>query len=296
MPKSLFMNSSSSLLRAAALCALLAAAQSGKAQSEKSTSPLYVRLGAGYGFVHAGQTESGGAGLNGSEKLNGNSTTIERKPASFGSGFCMNLAGGYMITKHIGVELGAHAVLAPTKYTYSGIVPLTGGTRSFVREVKADLPVYLIPAVVLTTGDMIQFYGRAGLVLPLSDKLSVTETQTGTLPGQTTDVITLDVKNHFNIGLQGAGGIAYPLNEHLSIWGEISAISRNAYIKRSEITAYTQDGQDALPVFTTNQKVTEYDFESENEYPMPATQPNKAPTFSLPFSTVGFSVGVKYAF
>ena len=278
-------------------CTSVATAQTDDAHSGKATSPLYIRVGLGYGFVHPGQTDINGAGINGSETLTGNSLSVERKRGSFGTGLYADFAAGYMINRNIGVELGVHAILAPTTYTYKGFVPQYNYSRSFVREMQADLPVYLIPAVVLTTGDKLQFYGRAGLVLPLSNKLTVNETQAGySSPFQTTDVITTEIKNHFSIGFRGAGGMAYVLNKHLSVWGEISAISRNAYIKRSEITAYTQDGQDALPVFTTNQKVTEYDFETESEYPMPAAEPNKAPTFSLPFGTVGLAFGVKYAF
>jgi hypothetical protein len=258
---------------------------------------MYARIGIGYSFVHAGQTEMNGSGINGSEAANGNSFAIEQKPASFGSGFSANLAGGYMITRHIGIELGVHAILSPAKYTYSGYDPAYPSfTRTHVTEIKADLPVYIIPAVVLTTGDELKVYGRAGLVLPVSDKMVVTETYAGSLPGMTTDVFTTKIENRFGMGLQGAGGLAYVLNNHLSLWGEVSAISRNAYIKRSEITGYTQDGLDALPSYTTTQKVTEYDFESSSEHPVLATEPNRQPTFSIPYSSIGLSVGVKYGF
>ena len=119
---------STTILMAAMLCATIAGAQPGDLKRAKGISPIYIRVGAGYGFVHAGQMEMNGKIIDGSETSSANSYSVALKPASFGSGACADIAGGYMITKHIGLELGIHAVVAPTKYSFTGLVSTTGLT------------------------------------------------------------------------------------------------------------------------------------------------------------------------
>jgi len=271
------------------------------AQTENATiiphaSRVYARVGLGYGFVHAAQTELNGGGIDGSATLTGNVYSKQLKPASFGSGLAATIAGGYMITPHIGVELGVQAILAPSKYTYSDYVPGFGTSRRYTVETYAKAPIYLLPAVLLTTGNKLQLYGRAALVVPLSDKMAQEETRTGTGPGQTNQVFTRAIENHFSIGFQGAAGVAYMFSQHFSAWGEVGAITRNAYMKRSEITAYTEDGQDALGSYSTNQKVTEYEFNYNADSQPSASEPDMQSTFSVPFSSFGFTLGLKYSF
>jgi hypothetical protein len=282
-------------LLASMLCAGIASAQADD-QAGRPAAAFFLRAGAGYGLVHAGQTSVNGAAVNGSESLNGQTVSVERKSASFGAGLCATVAGGYMFTRHLGLELAAQAVIAPRKYAYSGPVPGFGNTRTFTSEMYAKLPVYLIPAILLQTGNKLQLYGRAGLVLPISDRLTNKETRSGTGPGQTTQVFTRELENRFSIGLQGAGGLSYPLTGKLSVWGEVNAISRNAYARRSELTAYTEDGLDGLSTFTTTQRIVEYEFSYEVTEPVPASQPDKQPAFSVPFGSIGLSLGLKYAF
>ena len=278
------------------LCTSTVSAQSEEPDHAVRPSRVYARVGAGYGFVHAGETELNGNGISGSGIQAGNVYSREVKQASFGSGVSATIAGGYMITQHLGVELGIQATLAPVKYSYSDYVPNFGNSRRYTTETYAKLPVYIIPALLLTTGTKLQLYGRGGIVIPLSDKMTQEETRTGVGPGQSTQVFARALENRFSIGLQGAAGLAYRLSNHLSVWGEASGISRNAYIKRAEITTYTEDGLNALGSYSTNQKVTEYEFNYDVSSQPPATEPNKQSTFAIPFGTIGLSVGVKYAF
>jgi hypothetical protein len=279
------------------LCATITSARPDDPKDVPGTSPVYIRIGAGYGFVHAGRMEMNGRNINGSESSTGTAYSLGLKPASFGSGACADLAGGYMITRHIGLELGVHAIVAPTKYTFSGLVPGFGNTRTYISNTYAELPVYIIPALVLTTGKTLQLYTRVGIVLPVSDKLHNDETRSGNaLIGQTEEVFTTDLKQRFCMGLQGAAGLAYVLNRHLSIWGEATGISRDAYTKRGTLTGYTEDGVDKLGTYTTSQKVTFYEFNYNVTYPAQASEPEKQPTFSVPFSSIGMSFGIKYAF
>jgi hypothetical protein len=282
-------------LLALTLCASLTFAQSRDPEEQGGAPSVYLRAGAGYGFAHAGGTEINGKIISGSEALDGNSYALNVDRASFGSGLAANIAAGYMITKHLGVELGVHAVVSPRKHTFNGLVP-NFANRPYTSVMYSKLPVYLVPALVLTTGGRLQVYSRAGIVLPFSGKLMIKETSAATGQGQTEQVYTSELKNRFTPGFQGAIGLGRALTSHLSVWAEANITSLNVYAKRSELTGYTENGIDGLGAFTTNQKVTEYDFNYETPLQPAATEPNKAPTFSVPFGSVGLCVGVRYAF
>ncbi len=287
------------------LLAALLFGTAGKAQAPDEDHPhkpshTYVRVGLGYGFTFGGQSQMNGVGINGSETLSGSTTSMDQKNASFGSGVAAQVAAGYMINRNFGFELGVHAIVAPTAYTFEGPVPLYSGTRLFRSETRANLPVYVIPALVFKTdGQKIQLHARTGLVLPLSNKMEQTEARepaSGVPPGQSTEVFTREITNRFSLGLQGAVGLSYLLNTHLSVSAELNGISRTAYAKRRELVAYTENGLDALPALSTNQIVTEYSNSYDVTEPVSATQPASQPTYSIPFSSLGLQVGIKYHF
>lgn len=279
-------------------------AQPGGAKTTAGSA--YLRAGIGYSFAHAGQTEiltgSGdGFRFNSSTTASngtiGSFSTSEVKGGSFGAGGSIAIAGGYMLTRHIGIELGVNALVLPRRYEATEKGSGGGSFYDLTMTTKAELPVYIIPAIVLTTaGADVNVYSRFGAVLPARDKLSIKmEYNETTATGGGTTTAEYDLTNYFRVGIQAALGLTVPVKKNIGFWAEAVAISRNTYAKRLEMTAYSVDGVNRLQTFSINEKVTEFEFETTsgttNNNP---NNPRKAFTSSVPYSSIGIQAGLKF--
>ncbi len=272
----------------------------------RADSKLYVRIGAGYGFTHAGQTSilnsPDGPGL----YFNGSSATVSgvagtfesynTKRGSFGTGGALVVAGGYMIMRHIGIELGVEATVLPRQYEFSAVE--TGNNDATIKyTTKANLPVYLMPAVMMTTGGKgLNLYGRVGLAIPVADKMKIKLDLTDNGSGGQY-ALAYDFTQRFSIGFQGAAGLSYPAGRNMRVWAEADGLFRNAYAKKLEVTSAVQNGINVLPSFSRHDQVTEFDFDVTNGPGVGnATSPQKALTSASPYSYIGGKVGVSFDF
>lgn len=274
-----------------------------KAAVKKGSGKAYARLGVGYGFTHAGQTTvpvvTGGVYyVSGTQDFtigaSGQTEKLTVNRISFGTGGTLTAAGGYMITPHIGLELGITAILLPTEYKFT---TTTNGstTANSNRSTKAQVPLYIIPALLFTTnGPGARVYARMGLALPISNRIRTAQTYTNNSAGIAPTVYEFELTNSFSIGFQAAAGLNYPVTDRVALWGEVTGISRNAYAKKLEMTGYTVNGVNQLSKLPTSQKVVEYEF--DRSYSSSASNPNaptKYTTSSIPYSSIGLSIGVK---
>jgi hypothetical protein len=282
-------------LAAAAL--LCCAPYLGIAQKSKADEPVrgfYGRLAFGYALPQAGMTQINGQAIDGSATLDGNNFSVSQNRISFGQGLCLRLACGYQFSRRFAAELGVHGVF-PQEFSYTAPDPSFGNYLMHDLKTKAQGPIYIVPAFVVSTGRVWRVYGRAGIGLPVVNKVTMNETQTNSTTQSVTET-TRDLTLNFKPSFEGSLGLSHPLNAHLSIEGELCLISRNAYAKHSELTKYTLNGQDGLPAFSTNQKETDYSFSYDNSLQQSATEPAKAATFAVPFSSFGFNIGVRWNF
>jgi hypothetical protein len=283
------------LLALSMISGISAKAQSGDLKrSRLKQSSAYLRLGAGYGFILAGRTELAGEVISGEERTTQSTYDLKMKRASYGSGLYANLAGGYMFNPHVGVELGVQVVIAPTKYTFTGLLP-NFNNRIYTSVTHAKNPVYIIPALVLSTGNKLKVYSRTGIVLPVMDKVVREQTNSGSGTGWTTEIFTSELRHRFTIGMQGAAGVSYSLGSRLSVWMEGSFISRNAYAKEQELIGYTENGINMMGSVPQNSRIVEYEYEVRYTTPSNATGPEKLPVFSTPFSSIGLGAGIRYS-
>lgn len=270
-------------------CSIATSAQ--KNDAGNPVKGFFARLALGYAFPQAGMSQINGQGIKGSESLNGNTLVVSQKTVSFGQGPSLRVAGGYQFNKSIAAELGFHGVLSP-EFNYTSV---DGSLRNYEWKTKAQGPMYVVPAFVFSKGTEWRIYGRAGIAFPVTNKMTQDLKQTSTTSGSVTEM-TFETEFFFKPGLEGSLGVGHPLNQHLSIEAELSLISRNANVSRTELTKYTIDGLDGLPAFSTNQKVTEYSRDYEYTFPPSASEPAKAPTYAVPFSSFGVNVGVRWNF
>lgn len=261
--------------------------------SRNSASGFYLRFAAGYAFGQSGTTQIEGTGIEGSEFLQGSSERVTQKKVSFGQGPSLRLAGGYHLSKHVAVELGLHAVI-PQTYTYGLYDDYSDAEVSS----KAVGPYYAIPAIVLSTGSQWRVYGRAGLGLPLTQTIKQEFSIVDYYPGtrDTRLEASQDLELSFMPAFEGSLGLSHPVNDRLSIQAEFSVISRTAYAKSAELTTYSIDGQELLPLLNTSSKETEYSTEVVFDNKPSSLEPRQELTFPVGFSSVGFNLGVTYSF
>lgn len=254
---------------------------------------FYFRAGFGYAVPQAGQTMDGTATpYNGTQNhLGPNTDAYSIKAASFSAGIQGVLGFGYMINRNVGIQLDAGVGIASRKWTYKLSNVMLDSILSDVSIVQqSKTPVFAMPSLVLQSGgDKVNLYSRFGLVLPLKTKITQDQIISNA-PGTgalTVDDFTFEVVNSFSLGISGAAGVRYKLNDRISIWGEVSLISLSVYCKTSDLVAVSENGR-SVPLSYVN-GTTHINY-SKNITADSLGQ--NQPTFSQPFSNVGLNAGI----
>jgi hypothetical protein len=262
-------------------------------------SPSFsLRAGLGYAFPIAGsEALVYGANLqpvSGTQSYDGTYNTYNLKKASMSSGFGAVIAPCFMFNEHIGVEVAAAIGISMKKYklAYTSTEPNASFTDNITTYAK--LPVVIMPAIVVSTGNSnkLSGYARAGLALPVSSRIVSDEQYADATNGALTS--TFEVKNHFSVGLSGAAGARYKMNRSLNLWVELNGMAMSLQPKTGQYTSIIQGGQQVVAAF--NVADTHYQYESsfsERENNSSA-QPTKAASIATPFSNLGISLGVSF--
>ncbi|MBS1687993.1 MAG: hypothetical protein JSS96_04665, partial [Bacteroidetes bacterium] len=207
-------------------------------QTVTDNTTWYGRIGAGYAFTQAGQINSLlGTPYSGNSTFDATGrteTSFNYKKASMNAGVNAAIAAGRMLGPHIGLELAVQFNVAPSKYTFNGQnLPIAGGGVVDATTInQAKFPIFLIPAVVFQSQihNMLEGYGRFGLVLPLNTKVNTSVSTYGQLE------YTSVQSARFNLGFSGALGLKYALRSGLRVWGEFNVMSLSVYTKKEVLT------------------------------------------------------------
>lgn len=260
-----------------------------------TTASAQLNFGAnvGYGFGLPGSS----LGTSTTTQLNGDFTT-EAINGSIGSGINAGLNVGYMFNEHFGADLGLDYLIG------SNVTVNETSTETALQTIKTEATAKtsqfrISPSLIVTTGgDGLQIYGRAGLVLPVYGS---TESQfTSDVLGAQVDQRTTTT-GAFALGYQGAIGVAYPLGDKLSLFGELNGINLRIKNKSSEVTTNSVAGVDGIPFMNTSQINTNFVDEistSSNTMSNPNFDSGKATdalSTTADFSALFIKVGVKFS-
>lgn len=257
---------------------------------------LYFKGGLGYALPQSSQTLNvAGSFYSGTESsTNNTAATVDYnvKRISFSAGVQTTVGAGYMFSKYIGAELDANFNVSPSKYTATAskeyFSPIK--EKTIIRQ-SAKMTTVLTPSIVLQTGERINGYARAGIVLPLSTTILIDGYM------ESTDATNLTVssnysqelKMNFGIGFSGAIGVRYPVSRYIDIWGEAAMQSMSLYAKSLTYTKKESGGRDLLADMKPTDKVIEY----KSKYKADVTAGNNVmQTYSLPFSNFGINAGI----
>lgn len=275
------------------------------AVASTASAQLYLSFGLGYAFPQAGQTmydtpipyNGFPTGINGSRNnTSATSYTYDLKgAASFSSGVQGAIAGGYMFSEYVGIQMDVVIGLSSTKYTFNDdnvnlgtTASPVAGTISTVQYAKT--PVLFIPALVLQTGgDKVNLYSHFGIALPLNTKVNQEQNisnSAGTGAIETDDFVW-QIKSSFSLGFAATAGVKYYISERVSIWGEFSLLSMSLKTKEQDLQSLTQDGQSV--------SLASYPYPTTIKFSKTATVDTNLtsfPTYAQPFSNIGIKVGV----
>ena len=252
---------------------------------------FYLRAGLGYAMPQAGQTmDANGTPYNGTYSSSTGKQTYTMKSASYSSGSSCTLGLGYMFSDHVGVQADAALGLANSKYTFAvANANISGYIGNEQVTTQAKSTIFLMPALVLQTGGSSSWnlYGRFGVVVPV--KAVVTSIEDYYIPSQSFRIdYTSQLKSSFSLGTTAAAGLEYKLNDRTTLWGEVSMMSLSLFLKESKYTHVTVDGVSYPLDSIGGPHPVKY---SKNV--TVDTNYNTQPSYSLPFSNLGISIGVR---
>jgi len=226
------------------------------------------------------------------------SMTKTNNYGSFGTGINFKVNAGYFFTENLGIDLGFTLLNGPaqTLETY-----LYEAGRINVKSSATASAIGFAPSLVYKMDNGL--YGRLGLATKIGGQTDVEIYNQSPRDANTYTLTTARavVNGKLPIGITSALGYSYAINDNLSLFGEIEILSIS--VKRDKLTynefdtsVYLNNGTvamagaytiDNLPPGYT--KVTLFDDTFNNA-------PGTGLTSVSNYSSVGLSVGVKYAF
>jgi outer membrane protein W len=276
---------------------------------------FYVSAGGGF-IGQTGKTEFNNADPNGitgiqqSTDISTDGTTLNVKSlnGTLGAGYKFNITGGYMFNPYLGAELGVNYFIGDkTRIGRFESPILISDEMSYIKGVDLMPAIYITPAF-----KKVNPYARIGTIMTAAGKLKI-ETSAKQINGggAGTDILVnakSEVKSKFSVGFAGAAGVTYPLNNKISLFGEVEFKNFSVKSKSAEIIEYTTtavtNGQSQLVpgqqladlpvsekkfIFTDNYQQSLTTPASENE-------PRKIPTQYVNTSGTGINIGIKYSF
>ncbi|WP_166964195.1 outer membrane beta-barrel protein [Yeosuana marina] len=296
------------------LCILLGFSATMKGQEEQKSSGFYLRAGGGI-IAQSGKTEFNNADPNGITMIqqstdistDGSTVKVKSLNGTLGAGYKFNITGGYMFNPYLGAELGINY--------FNGSKETIGKFTSpqLVSEEIAYIRggVDLMPAIYITPAfKKVNPYARIGVIMTASGTLNI-ETNVKQIDGggSGTDILVnakSEVKSKFSTGFAGAFGVTYPINNKLSLFGEVefknfSVKSKSASIKEYVTKAVTGNQSQLVPgQQLADLPTSEKEFLFTDNYtqsattPVPQNEPRKIPTQFVNISGAGINIGIKY--
>lgn len=268
----------------------------------------YIDVNVGYGFGTNGNTEilSNTTGYN-SYPDDEYYSTSELVKLSLGKGMNFGLNVGHMFNTHIGVDLGLNYHLGgitkgTDEYTYVEEDWLTGNrttsTSKTETEISSNMFQFTPSFVIATGGEKVNIYSKMGVIMGFGNILINMNDESNNSNTSSTSEIQQKLDGGMSVGFSGAIGCNYLLSEKLSIFGEANYIGLSYAPAKGKVTKYEENGVDLLPLLSTYEKEVNFvDKTSDNNSfasPSDPNAPSESLKISLPYSSIGLKVGVRF--
>lgn len=214
---------------------------------------------------------------------------------SFGRGVSIDGAIGVALADHVALEVAAGYLYGVPLTVNKASAYTSSGSTTVSLEEDSGRMIRLVPAVVLnaTVGSLL-VYTRVGAAIGLPRVLVAEEETTN---GVTT-ITEMEASGGLAFGFHAAAGVEFPLTQGLALMLEINHIGMSYKPQKASLVKQTENGVDTLGTLTTFDKevvFTDSYTHAANEQPSKAS-PKEASSVRLPFSNVGFALGLQLAF
>lgn len=212
------------------------------------------------------------------------SLTTDAIKGRLGTGTPMGIAGGYMINKNFGVELGVEF--------FQGIdTKIINSIRGDETKELISAPhLGIIPAVVAQfQTDRVIPYMKLGIDVGVINDLEIRSSDA------TTKTLTRDYGG-LSVGVKTAAGVEFPITNLFSIFGEIDARQFSYSPVHGKVVKYEVSGQNPMPTLTTRDSKWDYVKSINTNDPTPDDQPGKRLRETHSIDNVGLLVGVRFSF
>ncbi|MHC1707303.1 MAG: outer membrane beta-barrel protein [Bacteroidales bacterium] len=246
---------------------------------------FYVKAEAGYGFKTSSQNSLYFPLYD--YTIDSLSSSTEHISASLGKGMNLGGAFGYMFTDNLGVELGLSYLYGSKSKAKHQYIDATVDFALYSRMFRIN------PTLIVSLKEnKINLYSKFGVIMALG--AIYYEKSTAKHNGDNESIkikLSGDAAFGFNAGL----GVMYPLNNSVSLFGEVNLISLSYAPSRGEVTEATINGVDQLPLLSTRDKEFEFvdEFVSNSYNPDPDDKPKPELKHLFPFGSIGLNAGIK---
>jgi opacity protein-like surface antigen len=272
---------------------------------KKIVMTLGVIIAAGAAFAQGPYATFGlgYAGSSNGEMLGSTVTTVGADVTStsingtFGAGIPIHLSGGYMLNKHVGVELGLTYFMGSEITIDEETSDAAFGVLESITKTKHS-SLRISPMLVLTTGgEKLSLYSKLGLIIPATGKTAFTQSASVNLGGGTQKVeVEGETVGKSSMGYTAAIGVSFPISDNLSVFGELHMVNLRIRANTRTLTLATVDGVDNLPEMDKQDKVTEYVDEVVPTDNTDVNQPLKELGSSSNYNSFGINIGIKMSF
>lgn len=264
--------------------------------TQAQTNGFYIKAGVGYALPLAGQT----IGIDGNpysgsiantNSSNSNESSYNVKKASFSSGVQATVGVGYMLSRHVGVELSGVIDVAPVKYSLTASNVLNSVKSYYMNSnVKnyAKAPFFIMPALVYRVGDKkVQGFARGGLAISTGTTVVQEQNNNWKNVYNSPEILNEETTTRFGLGFTGAMGASYSISQNVNVWLEANLLSISLYAKDTKVIQHTLDGAEStVPPFSG----TTIKYGNTGSY-----SSTSSPTYAMPFSNLGFTVGLSFS-
>lgn len=255
---------------------------------------FYISVQGGYNFA-LGKQNVGFFGLDTWESgmvnyvSQSGPNSAEYIPVSLGKGGNIGVNLGYMMSEHMGMELGLNYLLGSK---YQTTQRNDTGT-DIVNQTLFGNMFQLSPTAVFRSGSYrnIRHYAKVGLLLGLGTKVTYEEDQ---LAGGDRYFSQQELTGGVPLGLTGSLGMEYSVNNRVSLFGEVKGNSLTYRPEEGRYVRMEENGADYSQYLSTAQKETV--FTDNINTANTANSPSQHPKISLPFSSLGLNVGLRFKF
>ncbi|MEO7991666.1 MAG: outer membrane beta-barrel protein [Chryseolinea sp.] len=249
----------------------------------------YVSFNVGYGLpMNAQSLES--IDFN-STTENGTATTYEEEKVSLGKGLRATAAFGRMFTPYIGAEISVSYLMGGK----SEAIQRDDNSNYYNKLTLSSSMISATPTIIFSAGlEKINPYAKIGFIVGSSTiKYAGDADNDGDI-----DKFEYKLNGGLAMGFSSSIGATYPLNEKMSLFGELNIISLSYAPTKGELVKASSDGQDLLPGATVSQKEIDFvdSYTYDNQNPPSDDKPAQELKQYFSYGSIGINFGLKISF